>query len=93
MVEHSMRGTYYGWAHMYLLAVRHQLNNARASRARFCFGCFLCALFFEKVPTLCLHRAVRDGGLQEPWMGRWCQTMVREGGDRVGRLFTEELLE
>ena len=34
-----------------------------------------------------------DGGPWEPRMHRWCQMMVREGGGKVGRFFTEELLE
>ena len=58
LVEHATGGTFYGWAQMYLQAVRHQLNNAKASGAAFFFGSFLCAFFFEKVPTLRPHRAV-----------------------------------
>ena len=65
----------------------------RASRETFCFGSFLCAFFFEKVPTLHLHWAMRDGVPWEPQMHRWCQMMVREGNDRVGLFFIEELLE
>ena len=38
----------------------------------FCFGSFMCALFFEKVPTVRLHRAVQDSGPQELQMHRWC---------------------
>ena len=58
IVEHAMGGTYYAWAQMYLQVVRHHLNNARVSGGVFCFGSFLCAFFFEKVPTLCLHQAM-----------------------------------
>ena len=93
IVERAMGGTYYGWAHMYLLVVQLQLNNVREFGGDFCFGSFLCALFFEKVPTLCLHRAVRDSGPWEPRVHRRFQIMVREGGDRVDYFFTEELLE
>ena len=53
----------------------------------------MCALFFEKVPTLRPHRAMQDSGPREPRMYRWCQMMIREGGGRVGRFFTEKLLE
>ena len=78
---------------MYLQAIRCQLNNAKASGVVFFFGSFLCSLFFEKVPTLCLHWAVRDSGPREPRMHRWCQMMVREGGRRVGHFFNDEFLE
>ena len=57
------------------------------------FWILLCTFFFEKVPTLHLHWAVRDGGPREPRMRRWCQMMVREGGGRVGCFFTKDLLE
>ena len=93
LVEHAMRGTYYGWAQMYLQFVRRQLNNVRASGTGFCFESFLCAFFFEKVPALHPHRAMRDSGLQELQMHKWCQMMVQEGGGRVGCFFTEDLLE
>ena len=93
MVERAMRGTYYGWAQMYLLAVQRQLNHARESGGGFCFGSFLCAFFFEKVPTRHPHKAVWDSGLWELQMRRRCQMMVREGGGRVGCFFTEEFLE
>ena len=76
MVEHAMRGTYYGWAQMYLLVVRCQLNNVRESGGDFCLGSFLCAFFFEKVPTLRPHRVVWDGGPRELRMHRWCQMIV-----------------
>ena len=36
---------------------------------------------------------MRDSDPWQQWMRRWCQMMVREGSDRVGRFFTEELLE
>ena len=78
---------------MYLQAVRWQLNKSKISRAGFCFGSFLCAFFFEKVPTLRPHRAVQDSGPREPRMYQWCQMMIQEGGDRVVPFFTEELLE
>ena len=91
--ERAMGGTYYAWAQMYLLVFQHQMNNVRASRGDFCFGSFLCAFFFEKVPTLRPHWVVRDCGSLEPRMCRWCQMMVGEGGGRVGRFFTEELFE
>ena len=78
---------------MYLQAVRRQLNNVRASGIGFCFGSFLCAFFFEKLPTLRPHHAVQDSGPREPQMYRWCQMMIQEGGDRVGLFFTKELLE
>ena len=68
LVERAMGGTYYGWAQMYLQAVRHQLNNAKASGTGFFFGSFLCAFFFEKVPTLHLHWAMQDSGPQETQM-------------------------
>ena len=93
LVEHAIGGMYYGWDQMYLQAVRCQLNKSKASGVGFCFGSFLCAFFFEKVPTLRLHRAVQDSGPREPQMYRWCPMMIREGGGRVGRFFTEELLE
>ena len=50
-----MGGTYYGWDQMYLQAVRCQLNKSKASGVGFCFGSFMCAFFFEKVPTLRPH--------------------------------------
>ena len=78
---------------MYLLAVRHQLNHAREFGGGFCFGSFLCDLFFEKVPTLCPQQEVRDSGLWDLQMHRWFRIMVREGGDRVGCFFTEDFLE
>ena len=78
---------------MYLQAIRHQLNKSKNTGAGFCFGSFLCAFFFEKVPTLHPHRAVQDSGSWEPRMYRWCQMMIHEGGGRVGQFFTEELLE
>ena len=93
LVERVIGGTYYGWGHMYLQAIRRQLNKSKTSGAGFCFGSFLCAFFFEKVPTLRLHRAVQDSGPWEPRMYRWCQMMIQEGGGRVGRFSTEELLE
>ena len=52
LVERAMRGTYYGWAQMYLQAVRHKMKNAKAYGIGFFFSSFLCDLFFEKVPTL-----------------------------------------
>ena len=88
-----MRGTYYGWAQMHHQAVQCQMNNAKASGAGFFFGSFLCAFFFEKVPTLHPHQAMRDSGPWEPRLRRWCQMMVQEGGGKVGRFFTKELLE
>ena len=93
MVEHDMRGNYYGWAQMYLLMVRHQLNHERESGGDFCFGAFLCAFFFEKVLTLCLHQTVRDSGLWELQMCKWCQMMVQEGDGQVGHFSMQELLE
>ena len=69
------------------------MNKARASGVGFCFGSFLFSLFFEKVPTLCLHQAMQDSGPWEPQMYRWCQMMIREGSGKVGHLFTEELLQ
>ena len=78
---------------MYLQAIRHQLNNAKASGEEFYFGSFLCAFFFEKVPALHPHRAMRESGRREPQMHRWRQMIVREDGGRVGRFFTKELLE
>ena len=78
---------------MYLQVVCRWLNNVKESGEGFFFGSFLCALSFEKVPTLCLHRAMWDSGPWELWMRRWCQMMVQEGGGRVGYFFTEELLK
>ena len=78
MVEHAMRGTYYGWAQVYLLVVRHQLNHAREFGGGFCFDSFLFAFFFEKVSTLRPHQAVRDSAPQESQMRRWCERAVEE---------------
>ena len=62
LVECAMGGMYYGWAQMYLQVVQSQLNKSKASGVGFWFGSFLCAFFFEKVPTLHTHRAVQDSG-------------------------------
>ena len=58
LVEHVIGGTYYAWDHMYLQAVRYQLNKSKTTGAGFCFGSFLCAFFFEKVPTIHPHWAM-----------------------------------
>ena len=78
---------------MYLQAVKRELNKSKTTGVGFFFGSFLCAFFFEKVPTLRPHRAVQDSGPREPRMYRWCQMMIWEGGGKVGHFFTEELLE
>ena len=79
-MAHIMHG-----ARMYLAVLfgSHRTSQ-RLPEIGFCFGSFLCALFFKKVPTLRPHRAVEGSGLQEPRMYRWCQMMIREGGGRVG---------
>ena len=63
MVTHAMRYTYYGWAQMYLLGLRHSLNHVRESGGDFCFVSFLCDVFLKKVPTLRPHQVVRESGL------------------------------
>ena len=78
---------------MCLQAVQCQLNKLKATGTCFCFGSFLCAFFFEKLPTLRPHRAVQDSGLRELRIYIWCQMMIHKGGGRVGHFFTEELLE
>ena len=78
---------------MYLQAVRHQLNKSKTSGTSFFFGSFLCAFFFEKVPTLHPHQDMESSDLRELRMYRLCQMMVHEGGGRVVRFFIEELLE
>ena len=93
LVECAMGGMYYVWAQMYLQAVRHHLNNVKASGPGFCFGTFLCAFFFEKVLTLHPHWAMQESGLWEPQMHRWFQMMVQEGGGSLGCFFTKEILE
>ena len=71
LVESAIGGTYYAWGQMYLQFVRRQLNKSKTAGIGFWFGSFLCAFFFEKVPTLRTHRAVEDSGPREPRMYRW----------------------
>ena len=52
MVASAMGGTYFGWAQMYLFAVRHALNHTKAIDGEFYFTSFMCSFFFKRVSTL-----------------------------------------
>ena len=80
LVEHAIGGTYYAWGQMYLQAVQCQLNKSKTTGAGFFFVSFLCAFFFEKVPTLHPHEDVEDSGPCESTMYRWFQMMIHKGG-------------
>ena len=68
LVERATGGTYYAWDQMYLQPARHQLIKSKTTGAGFCFDSFLCAFFFEKVPTLHPHQAMQDTGPRDPRM-------------------------
>jgi hypothetical protein len=66
-VERVLECTYFGWAQMLLTTMRRQLYACkRASGGNFAFGTLLCAFFFEKIPTLWPHAAIRAAGPREP---------------------------
>ena len=69
------------------------MNSAKLVGGLFCFSSFVCAFFFERVPTLRPHVVVRDGGPWESRMRQWCEMMIYEGGGIVGFFFTHELLD
>jgi hypothetical protein len=69
LIERVLVGTYFGWAQMMLMTLKFPLaSHQQVSRGNYTFGIFLCSFFFERIPTLCPHVCIRDGGPQDPRM-------------------------
>ena len=77
---------------MYLFAVWSALNHTKEIVGELYFDSSIGSFFFERVMTLQPHMVVQDSGPREPWMRRWCEMMVHEGGGIVGHFFTQEML-
>ena len=52
MVKSVLRGTYYGWAQLYMTTVWGGMNKVILADGNLCFPSFLCPFLFERILKL-----------------------------------------